>query len=324
MPLSREEKGVGGATPTAQRCAIHSLPFVPGWSCPTAEGWSGRPCPWGSCAGCPESPHALLQTSWGICSIIFPGPAEAEESVHMASWGDGETCRVLQHSFQGSILPVVSCSRLKTVAALGDAAVGLNNSTGSESKPVSPWRMAPRFQAMGMLLRSSCLTREYSQRISLASALRRMWLSWDMWLPGDALTVVAMMDISRPCVLVPAGSPGPEYQDGRGQSSMETSKVLHEILRELRMILGGVKSLSLNSAVSRRSTNTGDSGADPNAVDNRANPDAVVGKADTGAVDANSFQKYCIEGIVAVLGSMLLGMVLCCVLHVWRKRRKKT
>ncbi|XP_032937218.1 uncharacterized protein LOC117007884 isoform X2 [Catharus ustulatus] len=105
---------------------------------------------------------------------------------------------------------------------------------------------------------------------------------------------------------------------------METSKVLHEILRELRMILGGVKSLSLNSAVSRRSTNTGDSGADPNAVDNRANPDAVVGKADTGAVDANSFQKYCIEGIVAVLGSMLLGMVLCCVLHVWRKRRKKT
>lgn len=83
----------------------------------------------------------------------------------------------------------------------------------------------------------------------------------------------------------------------------------------------GVKSLSLNSAV-RRSTNTGNSGADPNAVDNRADADAVVGRGDTEIVDANSFQKYCIEGIVAVLGSMLLGMVLCCVLHVWRKRRK--
>ncbi|XP_056364740.1 uncharacterized protein LOC130262015 isoform X1 [Oenanthe melanoleuca] len=117
---------------------------------------------------------------------------------------------------------------------------------------------------------------------------------------------------------------GPEHQDGRGQSSMETSKVLHEILRELRVILGGVKSLSLNSAVSRRSTSSGSSGADPDAVESGAYPDTVLGRVDTNAVDANSFQKYCIEGIVAVLGSMLLGMVLCCVLHVWRKRRKKT
>lgn len=57
-------------------------------------------------------------------------------------------------------------------------------------------------------------------------------------------------------------------------------------------------------------------------MENGAEPNVVVGRADTSAVDANSFQKYCIEGIVAVLGSMLLGMVLCCVLHVWRKRRK--
>lgn len=145
----------------------------------------------------------LSRPSRGICSIIFPGSAEAEELVHMASWGDGGTCRVLQHSLQGSILPVVSCSRLKIVAALGDGAVGLNNSTGSESKPVSPWRMAPGLQAMGMLLRSSCLTLEYSQRISLGSALRRMWLSWDMWLPGDAPAVVAVMDISSTVGLGP-------------------------------------------------------------------------------------------------------------------------
>ncbi|XP_017594292.1 PREDICTED: uncharacterized protein LOC108447782 [Corvus brachyrhynchos] len=124
---------------------------------------------------------------------------------------------------------------------------------------------------------------------------------------------------------------GPEYQDGRRQSSLETSKVLHEILREMRVILAGVKSLSLNSAVSRRSTSTGNGRADPadedddedDDVDGGAKPYLVVGRADPNAVDADNFQKYCVEGIVAVLGSMLLGMVLCCVLHVWRKRRKR-
>ncbi|KAM4756466.1 uncharacterized protein ACIQIH_019232 [Cyanocitta cristata] len=126
-------------------------------------------------------------------------------------------------------------------------------------------------------------------------------------------------------------SEGPEYQDGRRQSSLETSKVLHEILREMKVILAGVKSLSLNSAVSRRSTSTGNGGADPanedddedDDVDDGAKPNIVVGRADPNAVDADNFQKYCIEGIVAVLGSMLLGMVLCCVLHVWKKRRKR-
>ncbi|XP_056364741.1 uncharacterized protein LOC130262015 isoform X2 [Oenanthe melanoleuca] len=143
-----------------------------------------------------------------------------------------------------------------------------------------------------------------------------------------ALTLIVLL-LALPAQDVGAASwraqaVGPEHQDGRGQSSMETSKVLHEILRELRVILGGVKSLSLNSAVSRRSTSSGSSGADPDAVESGAYPDTVLGRVDTNAVDANSFQKYCIEGIVAVLGSMLLGMVLCCVLHVWRKRRKKT
>lgn len=84
----------------------------------------------------------------------------------------------------------------------------------------------------------------------------------------------------------------------------------------------GVNSLSLNSTVSRRSASAGSTRAEPTAADSRADPNAVLGRADTDAVDANSFQKYCIEGIVAVLGSMLLGMVLCCVFHVWRKRRK--
>lgn len=97
-----------------------------------------------------------------------------------------------------------------------------------------------------------------------------------------------------------------------------------------RIVPPGVKSLSLNSAVSRRSTSAENGGADPDDedddedddVDDGAKPNIVVGRADPNAVDADNFQKYCIEGIVAVLGSMLLGMVLCCVLHVWRKRRK--
>lgn len=72
---------------------------------------------------------------------------------------------------------------------------GLNNSASSEGKTAPPWGMAPGFQAMRTLLGSFCLTREQSQRISLGSALRRMWLPWDMWLQGDAPAVEAMMDI---------------------------------------------------------------------------------------------------------------------------------
>lgn len=80
--------------------------------------------------------------------------------------------------------------------------------------------------------------------------------------------------------------------------------------------LAGVRSLRLSGAVSRRS-------AEPGAGDGEAEPDTpVLGRADTDAVDTNSFQTYCIEGIVAILGSILLGMVLCCVIHVWRKRGK--
>ncbi|XP_064256626.1 uncharacterized protein LOC135287195 [Passer domesticus] len=104
---------------------------------------------------------------------------------------------------------------------------------------------------------------------------------------------------------------GPEYQDGGGQSSVETSKVLHEILGELKMILGGVRSLSLSSAVSRRSAGSGG-----------AEPGAVLGRADTNAAEGSSFKTYCIEGILAILGSILLGMVLCCAFHFWRKRKK--
>ncbi|XP_064493867.1 uncharacterized protein LOC135403612 isoform X2 [Pseudopipra pipra] len=150
-------------------------------------------------------------------------------------------------------------------------------------------------------------------------------------------------------VALPVG--GPEYQDGRGQSSQDTSKVLHEILGQLKMIARGVNSLSLNSAVDgrrftsavvgradpnlvdgrtdpiavvgRADPNAVDGRTDPNTVDGRTDPNAVVGRADPNSVGADTFQTYCIEGIVAVLGSILLGMALYCIFHLWRKRRRR-
>ncbi|KAM6232276.1 uncharacterized protein M6G45_014916 [Spheniscus humboldti] len=52
-------------------------------------------------------------------------------------------------------------------------------------------------------------------------------------------------------------------------------------------------------------------------------PPGVDGKRNTNATDPKDFQKYCIEGAVAVLGSMLLGMALCCVICLWRKRKQR-
>ena len=51
-------------------------------------------------------------------------------------------------------------------------------------------------------------------------------------------------------------------------------------------------------------------------------PPGVDGKRKSNAEDPKDFQKYCIEGAVAVLGSVLLGMVFCCAICVWRKRRR--
>ena len=43
------------------------------------------------------------------------------------------------------------------------------------------------------------------------------------------------------------------------------------------------------------------------------------GKRRANAADPTDFRKYCMEGAAAILGSMLLGMVFFCVIHVWRK-----
>lgn len=51
-------------------------------------------------------------------------------------------------------------------------------------------------------------------------------------------------------------------------------------------------------------------------------PPGVDGKRNSNDVAPEDFQKHCIEGAVAVLGSMLLGMVLCCMISLWRKRKR--
>ena len=51
-------------------------------------------------------------------------------------------------------------------------------------------------------------------------------------------------------------------------------------------------------------------------------PPGVDDKRNTNAMDPQDFRYYCIEGAVAVLGSVLFGMILCCVIHLWRKRRR--
>ena len=51
-------------------------------------------------------------------------------------------------------------------------------------------------------------------------------------------------------------------------------------------------------------------------------PPGVDGKRSSNAADPKDFQNNCIEGAVAVLGSVLLGLVLCCVISLWRKRRR--
>ncbi|XP_074419703.1 uncharacterized protein LOC141733351 [Larus michahellis] len=49
----------------------------------------------------------------------------------------------------------------------------------------------------------------------------------------------------------------------------------------------------------------------------------VDGKRNTNVADPKDFQKYCIEGAMAILGSMLFGMGLCCAICLWRVRKKR-
>ncbi|KAM9266887.1 uncharacterized protein FYN16_006096 [Cariama cristata] len=49
----------------------------------------------------------------------------------------------------------------------------------------------------------------------------------------------------------------------------------------------------------------------------------VDGRRSANAVGPQDFRKYCTEGVMAILGSMLLGMVFCFAIYQWRKRQKR-
>ncbi|XP_054667252.1 uncharacterized protein LOC129200020 [Grus americana] len=49
----------------------------------------------------------------------------------------------------------------------------------------------------------------------------------------------------------------------------------------------------------------------------------VDGQKNANAMDPDDFQRYCIEGAMAILGSMLLGMVFFCAICMWRRRRRR-
>ncbi|KAM6033096.1 uncharacterized protein LJ206_001838 isoform 1-T1 [Theristicus caerulescens] len=84
------------------------------------------------------------------------------------------------------------------------------------------------------------------------------------------------------------GPQGAKYKAEIGKSSQQSSEVLKEILKDLDKSAHGVD-----------------------------------GKRNTNATDPKDFRNSCIEGVVAILGSVLFGMVLCCAICLWRRQKRK-
>ncbi|XP_074878255.1 uncharacterized protein LOC142028044 [Buteo buteo] len=132
-----------------------------------------------------------------------------------------------------------------------------------------------------------------------------------------------------------------------GRSSQRSPEVLKEILKELDKAAREMD----RETVEKEAFQEGDSHAVPvsdektGAIQSTGVPVAVLSspgeahharryefspksagvddKRNTNAVDPQDFRYYCIEGAVAVLGSVLFGMILCCVICLWRKRRRR-
>ncbi|XP_074878319.1 uncharacterized protein LOC142028250 isoform X2 [Buteo buteo] len=96
-----------------------------------------------------------------------------------------------------------------------------------------------------------------------------------------------------------------------GRSSQRSPEVLKEILKELDKAARVAVLSSPGEAHHARRYEFSPKSA---GVDDKRN---------TNAVDPQDFRYYCIEGAVAVLGSVLFGMILCCVICLWRKRRRR-
>ncbi|XP_069629928.1 uncharacterized protein [Haliaeetus albicilla] len=131
-----------------------------------------------------------------------------------------------------------------------------------------------------------------------------------------------------------------------GKSSQRSREVLKEILKELDKAAHEMD----RETVEKEAFQDGDSHTVPvtdektGAVQSTGVPVAVLsspgeahhmrrydffpknpgadGKRNTNAMDPQDFRYYCIEGAVAVLGSVLFGMILCCVIRLWWKRRR--
>ncbi|XP_069728057.1 uncharacterized protein [Phaenicophaeus curvirostris] len=107
------------------------------------------------------------------------------------------------------------------------------------------------------------------------------------------------------------------------KSSQLPSDLLKEILEELEkaepgtdggtvdeeaLWEGGVRAAPISDEETGPIQSTGAPGED--------------GDKNSKTVALKGFWSYCSEGIAAVLGCMLLGMVFCCVCRLWRKRRR--
>ncbi|XP_074419702.1 uncharacterized protein LOC141733350 isoform X2 [Larus michahellis] len=108
------------------------------------------------------------------------------------------------------------------------------------------------------------------------------------------------------------------------KSSQRSSEVLKELLKELDKAAhvrdwgpvdkealqeGGSRAVPVSDEATRALQSAGVPGVD--------------GKRNTNAIDPQDFQKYWIEGAVAILGSVLFGMGLCCAIYLWRERKNR-
>ncbi|KAM6140415.1 LOW QUALITY PROTEIN: inositol 1,4,5-trisphosphate receptor-interacting protein-like 1 [Pterocles gutturalis] len=113
------------------------------------------------------------------------------------------------------------------------------------------------------------------------------------------------------------------YKDKTSKRFHRVSEILNKILKEFSEAAQETE----REPVEKEAFEEGGSHAvpvsdeEPGAIQSAGVP-GVDGKTNSNAVESRHFQRYCIEGAAAVLGSMLLGMAFCCAIHVWRKRRQ--
>ncbi|KAM9265253.1 uncharacterized protein RDI95_012805 isoform 1-T2 [Morus bassanus] len=115
-----------------------------------------------------------------------------------------------------------------------------------------------------------------------------------------------------------------KYKAETGKSSQRSSEVLKQILKELDKAAHEMD----GETVEKEAPQEGGSHAVPISDDKRGaiqstGMPGMDGRRNANATDPKDFQKYCVEGAVAILGSVLLGMVWWCAICLWRKRKRR-